>query len=150
MHHVCLELCSSQMHRRIKTQIWVVVYIWCAAIVIVIHCRRGSVCLRVCLVILTCYISLSAVVCGKSRKVKQYLKQHYPNIKTDSDWCALENGLTADLKSVQPAFILSMSPTLQIKRLLEADYEWWATLLLASLSIVGGFLIFSSSCVSFA
>lgn len=62
----------------------VVVYILYAVIVNVIHCRRGSVCLRVCLVILVCYISLSAVVYERFRRAKQYLKQHYRNIKRDS------------------------------------------------------------------
>lgn len=90
----------------------VVVYILCAVIVILIHCRRGSVCLRVCLVILMCYISLSAVVYERFRRAKQYLKQHYLNIKILIYLCTRESfEITADLPSVQPALILSVSHT---------------------------------------
>ncbi len=74
-----------------------------------IHCRRGSVCL----VILMCYISLSAVVYERFRRAKQYLKQHYQNIKRDSH-LSLHQRIVwnkADLPSVQPVLILSVSHT---------------------------------------
>ncbi len=60
-----------------------------------------------------CYISLSAVVYERFRRAKQYLKQHYRNIKRDSH-LSLHQRIVwnkADLQSVQPALILSVSHT---------------------------------------
>ncbi len=142
-----LDLSWSEIHWRIITQICVcvVVYILCAVIVIVIHCRRGSVCLRVCLVILMCYISLSAVVYERFRRAKQYLKQHYLNIKRDSHLSLHQRIVWNNSWSTISAACTHSQclPHSKSREHLEADYKWWASLLLASLTIVVRFWIFA-------
>ncbi len=108
-----------------------------------IHCRRGSVCLRVCLVILMCYISLSAVVYERFRRAKQYLKQHYRNIKEILIYLCTRESFEIKLSTISAARTHSQClPHSKSREHLEADYKWWASLLLASLTI--GFL---DSCV---
>lgn len=112
---VSLDLSWSEIHCRIITQICVCgcLHLMCRYC----HCdslQKGlPVCLRVCLVILMCYISLSAVVYERFRRAKQYLKQHYRNIIRDSH-LSLQQRIVwnkADLPPVQPALILSVSHT---------------------------------------